>query len=566
MSEPTWNAMLCDDLEKVFPRRQPRAMDLGLPLTGFLGERVSFQVAVEVPWTAWGFPNDEIAVEVTCPGATVDLSRVRLVPVTMPAYANHDENYLDDQPGLYPDLLEPGSTGPQEMKVFGWNSFWIDLTLDQPEVGPVQVTVTRREREWPTRPTDRVHELLDARIDVEVTPRTAPETPIRHIAWLHADGLATHYGTETWSEEHWTAVDNHIRSAAEMGVTSVLTPIWTPPLDTRPDTNRRNVQLLGIWHDEDGYQFSTELLDRYVGLLVRHGIRDVEVPHLFTQWGASRTPQIWVDTADGPEQRFGWHVAATDPAYRELLAELVPFLREHLGATFGNDHVLWHISDEPSEHHLETYRAAKASVADLLEGAVVLDALSSPQFAAEVDHPIVATNHVKDFLEAGLEVPCVYYCVGQSLAVSNRFIAQPAVGHRHLGAQMFVQRADTFLHWGYNFYNTQDSIESVDPFTDTCAGGHFPGGDPFVVYPGPDGEVWYSTRHRVLATLSADQRVMAWAEELLGREAVVALIDPKGEYSGTRGYEAAWPEPDDYRRRRLKLDRAVRAALGKEQA
>lgn len=558
---PTWRAVLVDDLEKVFPRRDPREFDTSVPLTGFLGERISFQVAVAMPLLNH-VPLDQVSIEVTCPGATVALHRVDLVPAQVPAFPVHDENYLDDVPGLYPDVMAPIEQGQVEIRVLGWNAYWVDLTLDQAQVGPVQVKVSVEPYRWGADdPVAEPTVLLDTALEVEVTPQTAPVTPIRHIAWLHSDGLAHYYDTPIGSELHWTAIENQIASAAEMGVTAVLTPVWTPPLDTGVGIDRANVQLLGIWQDEDGYQFDTEQLDRFTGLLTKYGVPQVEIAHLFSQWGARFAPQVWVNTPEGPVKKFGWHVEATDPDYAELLAAMIPFLRAHLEPVFGVENVLWHISDEPTEQHLESYRAARGVVAELLSGAVVMDALSSPDYANEVDHPIVATNHVHAFLERGLPVPNVYYCVSQNRAVSNRFIAQPAVGHRHLGAQMFVQGADTFLHWGYNFYLAQHATRVIDPFQDTSAGSRFPSGDPFTVYPGPEGTVWPSIRHRVMATWAYDARVMAWAQELIGREAVVAIMDPNDEYSGDRGYESAWPDPVDYRRRRLTLDRAVRAAL-----
>lgn len=568
MPEPRdhFAAILVDDLEKVFPAVDPRPFDRSVPLTGFAGERISFQVAIGFPHIV-GRPLDEFELTVSCPGAAIALHRVDLVPTEFPSFLVHDENYLRDEPGLYPDVLAPLASGEDsltvelDLRLVGWNSVWVDLTPTATTTGPVTVRILQRPFSWGDAAPGEQVVLLEDSLDLEVTPAEAPPTPIRHIAWLHNDSLSTYHDTPVYSELHWKAIESHIASAADMGVTAVLTAVWTPSLDTAVDTYRPNVQLLGVWYDEDGYQFNTDLLDRFLGLLKTHGIRQVEVAHLFTQWGARKTPQIWVDTADGPEMRFGWHVDATDPNYREFLAEAIPFLRDHLESTWGIENVLWHISDEPSSEHLEAYAAARAVVADLLEGAVIIDALSSPDFVELVDHPIVATNHVHSFLERGLEVRNVYYCVGQHRAVSNRFIAQASVGARHLAAQMFVQGADTFLHWGFNFYWSMHATRAIDPFRETSAGGRFPSGDPFTVYPGPDGECWPSLRHRVLGTMTHDARVMAWAESLVGREAVLAIIDPEGAFAGERGYEAAWPDPVDYRRRRLELDRLVRSAL-----
>jgi len=47
------------------------------------------------------------------------------------------------------------------------------------------------------------------------------------------------------------------------------------------------------------------------------------------------------------------------------------------------------------------------------------------------------------------------------------------------------------LHWGYNYWHKSQTRQLIDPFTEQ-AGMAWPGwayGDPFVVYPGPDGPI-----------------------------------------------------------------------------
>src|SRR5699024_2524913 len=140
--------------------------------------------------------------------------------------------------------------------------------------------------------------------------------------------------------------------------------------------------------------------DRWLALCRRLGFTGIEIAHLFTQWGAQHTPAIQVETADGLEHRFGWHVPATDPEYRRLLEALIPTLRAHLEAHWDGQ-VVWHVSDEPHADKHESYRAAKGQVEVLLEGADVVDALSSFAVAEQgvVDTPIVAPDHVGPLLE-----------------------------------------------------------------------------------------------------------------------------------------------------------------------
>ena len=58
---------------------------------------------------------------------------------------------------------------------------------------------------------------------------------------------------------------------------------------------------------------------------------------------------------------------------------------------------------------------------------------------------------------------------------------------RILGAQLWKHGAAGFLQWGFNFWYTALSKAVIDPFRVTDAGGAFPGGDGFSVYPGADG-------------------------------------------------------------------------------
>ena len=67
----------------------------------------------------------------------------------------------------------------------------------------------------------------------------------------------------------------------------LLTPIFTPPLDTAVGGERTTVQLIDIVQDADGsYKFDWSRLKRWCDLCLRNGIKYLEIPHLFTQWGA----------------------------------------------------------------------------------------------------------------------------------------------------------------------------------------------------------------------------------------------------------------------------------------
>jgi hypothetical protein len=540
-----WTFVLCDNLEKVFADEAPRAMDLGIPYSVFVGETGSFQVAFLPPTIEDINEQERMITDLTftltgSPFAT--LSTVQLVPCPMVAFDNADAGYLRTTPGLYPDLLVPSPDGVVAPVVAQWRAVWVDLVVPRvQDAGAHTVTV----RAVSTMSGETVFEQS---VTITVLPEVLPDLAIANNHWFHCDGLATFYGVEVFGEEHWRIIESFVAKAAEADINSLLMPAWTPPLDTEIGGVRLPTQLIDISWAGDRYQFGFEKLVRWLEMCARHGMRYVEVPHFFTQWGAHFTPAIYVQRDGETVREFGWDVEATDPRYRALLEQLVPAMMDVFEQHWDNDRVIYHISDEPTAPRLESYMRAKAVVADLLDGATIIDALSDYEFHASgaVAVPVVATDAIEPFLEKSVENLWAYYCVGQNKDVANRFIGQPSLRNRVLGWQLFAFDIKGFLQWGYNFYNSQLSKRPINPFEDTSVGGVFPAGDSFLVYPGPDGRPLESIRFRVFATAMADHRAMRLAVERTDSETVMRTIDP----DGTLTFDRFSYDPDFYRRTR----------------
>ncbi len=548
-----WRFAVADSLEKVLPDAEPRPLDPGLgPLT-FPRETVAFQIAMKPPPARSLSAVGKVAVELRVRGAaTAAASRVELVPVSLPAFRPHDGGYLRDAPGLFPDLLRPLAPGEAFVPVLaGWSSVWIEVTADGEARGTLDVAVSLR--------SERTGEVLFEHVQpVEVLERRLPELGIVHSEWLHADALADRYGVEVFSEEHWRIVEEFLGEARELGVNTVLTPAWTPPLDTAVGHYRTPVQLLDIDEEAGVYTAGFDRLARWLAMCRRLGMQRIELPPFFTQWGAASAAPFLVRSGGAEERRFGWDTAADSPAYRDFLEQLVPRLRAFLDREWGLDRVFFHVSDEPSIANGASYARARAVVADLLDGCTVIDALSDVELVRSglVDLPVVASDAVRPFAEAGYPPPWVYYCVAQQDRVSNRFIAQPAARTRAIGAQLFAGDHPGFLHWGYTFYYDQYSERLVDPFADTCAGGAYPGGDAFLVYPGEGGRPWRSIRFRAIADAMNDHRLLTLASSVLGRDAVEDALGAEGEWSLDW-----WPrDPEAILRVRKSLAEALRSA------
>jgi hypothetical protein len=82
-----------------------------------------------------------------------------------------------------------------------------------------------------------------------------------------------------------------------------------------------------------------------------------------------------------------------------------------------------------------------------------------------------------------------------------------------------------FLHWGYNYYNSQGSYHPVNPFLCSDGEGWVPSGDTYSVYPAPDGTAWPSLRQIVFNEGLQDLRALQLCEALYSRDRVLEELE-----------------------------------------
>lgn len=515
---------LTDSLEKVFPKKQPRVWERNR-ISLFQKELYSFQLAYQYE----GLENKTVQLLVEADAVDMKLSQVKKVPSDLPAYPDrHDDNYLSIEPGLYPDLLEPITAEKVQLETDGWNAIWIDIQPGSQAVGNQTIKIAVLDEEQQS--------LYQETVEIRVLPHELPAQRLIHTEWFHADCLADYYQVEAFSEEHWNIVENFIQTAGEYGINMILTPIFTQPLDTEVGGERTTVQLVQMKYENGKYTFDFSLLKRWLEICERHHIQYIEIAHLFTQWGAEFTPKIMVQENGQLTKKFGWHVKADSEEYQAFLQAFLPELTAFLKENWQQEQVYFHISDEPGGQNLEMYSKAKELVAPYLKGFHVIDALSNYSFYEKgvVAKPVVASNHIQPFIDHQVPGLWTYYCCSQNVDVSNRFIAMPSARNRVIATQLFKYDIEGFLHWGYNFYNSQFSKEPIDPYKITDAKKGFPSGDPFLVYPGKKGEAYPSIRLKVFYQALQDLRAFQWLAELEGKEEVLSKIEHQGEISFTK--------------------------------
>lgn len=510
-------------LEKIMPKAKCKAR-IFKKCSAFKNETVSYQIA---------FKTDELCnITLSVDNDIKDYIEVfyiKCVPVMLPAYPEsiEDKSYISHEPGLFPDICEPFDGTYVKSSNF-YQSFRINASCPIPGKHNINITLS----DGKTKATET--------FTLQVLPLELPEQELLFTQWFHADCIAGYYNVKPWSAKHWKLVEKFIQIAAEHGMNMILTPIFTPPLDTEIGGERQTVQLVKITKNGNKYDFDFELLGKWFDICLKNGIKYFEMTHLFTQWGAEFTPKIVVSENGKDIKMFGWHIKSIDEGYKNFLSQFLPALTEYITARGLKNVTFFHISDEPTKEQLESYKKAKAIAEPYLKGFKIIDALSDFEFYKNgaVEYPVIATDHIEPFIGNVPELYC-YYCCLQGIGVSNRFVAMPSYRNRSIAAQFFKFNVKLFLHWGFNFYNSQFSKKKINPFCVTDAEIAFPSGDAFSVYPYPDGPV-PSISLEVFRDALQDLRAFRLLESLAGYEKTLEIIE---NFIGTVNFDKCTDNP-----------------------
>lgn len=477
-------------------------------------EKKSFQVAFEADESA------EIAFRVDTDIKCVKTYTVEHIPSELPmTKKGADDYYRFSASGVYPDLLLP--IGDKISVKEGVNVLWVELDASGSGIGSHKVSVFADGEAVSVEA-----EIIDATLDF---------SDFIYTNWFHTDCLMSYYCFDAFSDEYWRVTENFLKTAVQYGMNCVLTPIFTPPLDTQHGGERPTVQLVDVTKNKGVYSFVFDKLTRWIEMAERCGIKLFELSHFYTQWGARYAPKIMA-TVDGEYKRiFGWDTKASSKEYKQFLAAFSVALKDYLEKRQLKDRVLIHVSDEPNFSMLLPYSRASRYIHKLFEGYKIVDALSDYNFykLKIVSTPIPSNDHIDSFI-GKVKEQWVYYCSAQkNKCVSNRFFCNSSLRTRVIGYQLYKFDIKGFLHWGYNFYYTRLSKGLVDPFRVTDAGGQFPSGDSFVVYPSEDGTAYHSLRLKVFYDGLQDMAALRTLEKLTDKKTCLDIIEEKGKHSLT---------------------------------
>lgn len=509
-------------LDKVFSDRGPKLIERGGSMLG--NERYNFQLSIYSDYERLA-PRSTVTVEGIDPAA-VSVREVVEIPAGVASYPDADDYVINPGigSGLYPDLLRPLENGNLMIRPKSHVTLWI--TVHSPEgltPGKYDVKITVKN-EWANEEFSTVYAL-------EVLPARLGETDLIYTNWFHYDSIVDYYRVEPFGEEFYKIFGSFLDSAVTHGMNMLYVPLFTPPLDTEIGGERTTVQLVGIERRNGKYSFDFKKLSKFIDFAAARNVKYYEMTHLTTQWGAKACPKIMATTENGYERIFGWDTRSLSEEYKAFLSQFLPALDEFLKSKGVAERTYFHISDEPNKEQRPYYNEVYDFIRPFIADYKVMDA--SSDLESKVDCPVISTTHATPIMP---EKNWAYYCCSAyNEYLSNRFFNMPSERNRVLGLQLYLSGVKGFLHWGFNFYSSQYSIRKINPFLETDAGGAFPSGDSFVVYPGSDGTAWDSLRLEVFYEALGDLAALKTLEKKIGREAVVALVKGEG-VSGWHDY------------------------------
>ena len=521
-------AKIVSGLEKVFADGNINDYPSLEKISAMKGERISFQIIAYRPH------GDEIwrpiLFDINLKGPLAKYTTVRQVksvPVTKPVHFECDSDYLKTTPGLFPDVLAPTGYGGGLVVTPGTlHSLYVELDIpkDCDAVGESLLSVELKTRNVSARET-----LMQSvtEIKVDLIDAVLPEQKLLFTQWFHSDCLAEYYGAPKWSDEHFEIVEKFAKCAKKNGINMILTPLVTPPLDNSYDT--RDIQLADITVTEEGYEFGWDKLTRWIEICDRVGIKYFEIGHLFTQAGAAYATKV-SGVKDGKYQRlFEKDTPCDAPEYTKFLRAMLTSFLDFMKKRGDDKRCYFHISDEPKDLQLETYRKAKESVADLLAGYPMMDALSHYEFYEQgiVEKPVVILNSLRNFIAKDVRGLWTYTSGSPGKDHSNRLLGMSLARNRSICLLLYKYDVEGFLHWGFNFYNNSGSQSTINPYLDTSAGDFFAAGDSFSVYPGDDGEPYESLRIVSFYEGIEDISAFRLCESLYSREEVIEALENK---------------------------------------
>ena len=492
-------------LEKIFLKELPGEQEV-FSASALLGEEFHYQITYLYTSVEKNF--FEISVDSPL-REYITIHTVGNVPAELPAYEHdYDDDYITLAPGLFPDVLYPLTENRVEARFSRYHSFWITVKIPEDlPAGEYEICFTMKN--------DALGLCESKKMSLTVIGAALPKQKMIYTQWIFQDSIAEYYHQELYSEPFWEMTKRFVRCGAENGINMVLIPIFNAK-------SLKGPQSVTVQKAKNGYSFDFSNMRRYIELLKEQGIEYFELGHLYNM--KTHAPNKVLCRNEQGENEFLFDRGEASLAdFEGFLADFLPALKQFLIEEEVLERAYFHIADEPTLKDLDFYKHESDVLKKYLGDVRIMDALSDYEFYETdcLQYPVVAIDHLEPYF--GKKNVIGYNCCAQHTAVSNRFMAMPSYRNRIIGVQMYLYQLIGFLHWGFNYYFTENEPHLINPFLITDGENTWQAGDPFSVYPGEDGPI-ESIRLKVFFEALTDIRALQLLEQYASREEISDMI------------------------------------------
>lgn len=237
---------LISSVEKVFPDDDPGKFHRITGLSALRGERIQFQVICHDPGSYLNWIGIRIGGKLA---SCAKVRQLQWMPCLCPVTADSDDPaVITKKAGLFPGPLietEKALLIRHKLTVF-------HVSLSLPENLKCGKYGIKIEVHYSDLNGEKIGTLP---LNLDVINAVLPPQKMLCEMWLHADCLMHHYQLDMRSRKFKAILENCFRNMAEHGINTLLTPLWTPPLDTKPGGERITNQLLDITYERGVYSF-----------------------------------------------------------------------------------------------------------------------------------------------------------------------------------------------------------------------------------------------------------------------------------------------------------------------
>lgn len=292
--------------------------------------------------------------------------------------------------------------------------------------------------------------------------------------------------------------------------------------------------------DENGkYKFDFSAFDENVEFLIKEGgLKCIEGSHLCTAAGYGGDYGLnmfyWYNEEKGAFERMGTWSDFEDPEVwakaEKHITDFFQALQEHLREKGWLDMYVQHIGDEPTEQPDKglknwpswvKFAAAVKKAAPEIKLMDAVDAGCADKISPYIDIMCPVLHVRLDDQYAGMfeeryasgKRDWIYTCMFPQGGFANRFVVQPLLMPRYIHWLNYKLKANGYLHWGLHWWPS-DILTRENGILGDCStpGSYFPGGDPYVIYPGYH-ELYLSNRACAMRDGINDYALLKMAEK-----------------------------------------------------